>query len=69
MTSRVQQALKLLREAEQTTHVNLPADFLGVIDAETDNESSEAFHKALEAHKSRLRKDAMAILEEVVHGQ
>lgn len=63
MPNRVQNAIKLLREAEQLTHVDLPADFLGLVDAATDNESTEAFQVALEAHKAKLRKEALAELE------
>lgn len=67
MQTKVLKALHLLREAETTTHTNLPADFLGVIDAESDQGESEAFKRALEAHKAQLRKEAMALLEEVAY--
>lgn len=60
-------ALHLLREAETTTHLNLPADFLGVIDAESNEGQSEAFQKALEAHKAKLRQEAIAILEKLAY--
>lgn len=67
MQTKVLKALHLLREAETTTHTNLPADFLGVIDAESNEGESEAFKTALEAHKRQLRKEAIALLEEVAY--